>query len=393
MSSSLARRSTLLLPLAVLLALATLLLAAASATAAERWTPVTAGVVAAPQPVLASDDRQHLAYELLLINRSFNPPAPVTLRSVQALAGGKVVATLKGRALAAVTFPFGDDKPGTKLDKGEAGFVMMDVSLPRGAKLPRRLTHRISISVAPPNATVAKSYAAAPTRVERRPAMVVAPPLRGSGWIVGNGCCADLTSHRAGLLPVNGAMHQGERFAIDFIQLTPAGMLGSGPLTQLSSYPFFGADVISAAPGRVVAVVDGIPETPPGQLPPSTAARAGGNHVVVDVGGGRFAFYAHLQPGSIAVRVGERVGVGQLIGLLGSSGNSNAPHLHFQLMDGPNPLADNGVPYRFDRFDVAGELTNFGGIFNGEAAEIAPRLRGPHRDELPLTWQVVDFAG
>ncbi|HYH54263.1 MAG TPA: M23 family metallopeptidase [Solirubrobacterales bacterium] len=381
------------LQLLILLALLALAAAPPASAAPERFTPVAVSVVAPPQPVEGSDGRTHLAYELLLINRSFNPPAKVTVRGVQALAGGKAVASLAGKSLAGVMFPFGDEEPGVELDKGEAAYVMMDVSLPAGARLPKHLSHRLSVSLRPPSSVVATQYGAAPTRVERREASVVAPPLRGAGWIVGNGCCAELTSHRAGLLPVDGGLHEGERFAIDFIQVAPSGMLATGPLDQLSSFPFFGDPVFSATAGKVVTVLDGLPETPPGALPPSTAARAAGNHVVVRAGPNRFALYAHLQPGSIAVRVGQRVSVGETLGRLGSSGNSNAPHLHFQLMDGPGPLASNGIPYRFDRFAVAGTLANFGGLFEGQAARIEPELRGPHRNQMPLNLQVIDFGG
>lgn len=379
-----------LLP-ALAAALISLLIPAGPAAAAEQFTPVVASVVAPPQPVLASDGRRHLAYELLLINRSFNPPAKVGLRGVEALAGGKVVGSLAGKRLAAVTFPFGDTEPGSVLDKGEAAYVMMDVSFPRGAKVPRRIVHRLSIAPQPPNPVVATNYRAAPTLVLRQPAAIVAPPLRGDGWIVGNGCCADLTSHRAGLLPVDGGLHEGERFAIDFIQVQPSGFLGTGPLDQLGSYPFFGDEVLSAAPGKVVTVVDGLPETPPGALPPTTAARAAGNHVVVAMGHDRFALYAHLQPHSIRVKVGDRVATGAMLGLLGSSGNSNAPHLHFQLMDGADPLASNGIPYRFDRFTVSGRLANFGGLFEGQAARVVPQFAGKHRAQLPLNLQVIGF--
>jgi Peptidase family M23 len=387
------RRLGILPALTLLATLMPLLAASPAIAAAEQFTPVTASVVAPPQPVLAADGRRHLAYELLLINRSFNPPAEVTLWSVKALAGGKVVGSLSGRNLAAVIFPFGDTEPGNVLSKGEAAYVMMDVSFPRGAKVPRRLVHRLSISLRPPNEVVATTYDAAPTNVLRRQATVVAPPLRGDGWIVGNGCCSELTSHRAGLLPVDGALHQGERFAIDFIQIQPSGLLATGPLDELSSYPYFGDEVIAAAPGKVVTVVDGLPETPPGALPPTTAARAAGNHVVVAMGRDRFALYAHLQPGSIGVKVGDRVATGTTLGLLGSSGNSNAPHLHFQLMDGSDPLASNGVPYRFNSFSVRGKLTNFGGLFAGQAAKVAPQFAGMHRNQLPLNLQVIGFPG
>jgi hypothetical protein len=60
-------------------------------------------------------------------------------------------------------------------------------------------------------------------------------------------------------------------------------------------------------------------------------------------------------------------------------------------MDGPQPLASNGVPYRFDRFSVAGRLTNFGGLFEDQRANVTPNFNGPHRAQLPLNLQVVGF--
>jgi hypothetical protein len=376
-------------------ALLALLLAVPAASAAppeERWTPVVASVVATPEPVLAADGRVHLAYELLLINRSFLPPAKATVKSVQVLAGGKVLHSLTGKRLESVMVPFATGKPGVELARGGSGYVLMDVSFKRGEKLPRRLTHRVEIALDPLNPTASSRYAAGPTAVSKRPALVVAPPLRGDGWIVGNGCCEALTSHRAALLPVNGGLANGERFAIDFIQIQSNGMLATGPLAELTSYPFFGDEVLSATAGRVARVVNGYPETPPGALPPSTAAGAGGNYVTVAIGKGRYALYAHLQPGSIKVKVGDRVRVGDQIALLGSSGNSNAPHLHFQLMDGPTPVSSNGVPYRFSRFSVTGTLTNFGGLFDNQPAQITPKFRGLHRKQLPLNQQVIGFG-
>jgi hypothetical protein len=84
-------RPSLRRALAPALAFAAALVAPGAASAAapvEQFTPVTASVVAPPQPVEASDGRRHLAYELLLINRSFNPPARATLRGLQVRAGG-----------------------------------------------------------------------------------------------------------------------------------------------------------------------------------------------------------------------------------------------------------------------------------------------------------------
>ena len=72
-----------------------------------------------------------------------------------------------------------------------------------------------------------------------------------------------------------------------------------------------------------------------------------GNYVVLDHGNGVFSLYAHLQPGSIRVKAGERVLVGTTLAKLGSSGNSTEPHLHFQVCDAPDPLACAGIPVEF----------------------------------------------
>jgi len=360
------------------------------AGAEDVLTPVVATTLATPEAVLASDGRQHFAYELQLVNRG---SAKITVRSIETLARGKVVGTLSGKALEAVMVPYGGGGLSNKLNGGEGAFVMMDASFPGKAKLPGRLVHRLTIAEKPSSPTNAHKYLTAPTAVIKAPAVVVAPPLRGSGWVVGNGCCSALTAHRGATLPVNGAIHVAERFAIDFVQLNAANRIVNGPVDMLSSYGFFGAPVHSAAKGRVVGVLDGIPETPAGSFPPSiSAAEAGGNHVVVDIGQGRFAFYAHLQPGSITVKVGDRVAGGQVLGMLGNSGNSDAPHLHFHVMDGPSPLASNGLPFRFAKFTTAGTVTDIEALTKGEVAQIVPQPRGSHAKQLPLDLQVVNFG-
>ncbi|MFH8992943.1 M23 family metallopeptidase [Streptomyces sp. NPDC017940] len=77
------------------------------------------------------------------------------------------------------------------------------------------------------------------------------------------------------------------------------------------------------------------------------ARRVVGNAVVLDLGGGTYAMYAHVQRGSLAVRAGDRVRSGQVIARCGNSGNSTEPHVHFQLMDGPDLETAKGVPFRW----------------------------------------------
>jgi murein DD-endopeptidase MepM/ murein hydrolase activator NlpD len=159
--------------------------------------------------------------------------------------------------------------------------------------------------------------------------------------------------------------------AIDYIQLTPDGRLFIGDRTKLESYPYYGAEIHAAAGGPVVAVVDNLPDQVPGANPTGLSLdEYRGNHIVQDIGGGSYAFYAHLKPGSIRVKVGDKLTTGQPIAALGNSGNSSAPHLHFHVMSTPDPLMSNGLPFTFEKFrldsrvaslDALSQLENTGG--------------------------------
>ena len=107
---------------------------------------------------------------------------------------------------------------------------------------------------------------------------------------------------------------------------------------------------------------------------------------------GHDAFYAHMQPGSLKVEVGDTVKTGQVIGRLGNTGNSDAAHLHFHIMDGPRPLSSNGLPYRFSGFTSEGTLTNLAEVSAGEKAVVSDELRGSFENELPLDLQVIGFG-
>ncbi|MGW1147298.1 M23 family metallopeptidase [Streptomyces sp. NPDC002454] len=75
--------------------------------------------------------------------------------------------------------------------------------------------------------------------------------------------------------------------------------------------------------------------------------RVTGNHLVLDLGDGTYALYCHLRRGSLRVRVGDRVHLGQPVAATGNSGNSTEPHLHFQLMDASDLDEARGVPFRW----------------------------------------------
>ena len=161
------------------------------------------------------------------------------------------------------------------------------------------------------------------------------------------------------MLPVNGTYVAIEVFAIDWIRVAHgADFDGTG--TKLTDYKAFGARIYAVAPGTVTSSKNNRPEAPLAQPPTdnpfvTTADEFPGNNVIEKIGPGEYAVYAHLQPGSVRVRAGQRIRAGQTLGLLGNSGNSTAPHLHFSLQDGPNPLTSNSPPGRVRSLHIAGK--------------------------------------
>ncbi|MBZ9655943.1 M23 family metallopeptidase [Phyllobacterium sp. 2063] len=195
-------------------------------------------------------------------------------------------------------------------------------------------------------------------------------------------------------MAINGQLRVPERFAIDWVKIDESGNLFTGEISKLSSYAYYGTPIYAAADGVVVNLYDETDEQIPGaDAKGITTENIGGNMVVVDIGGGAFAFYAHMQRGSLKVKLGDQVKTGQVLGLLGNTGNSTAPHLHFHIMDGPSPLDADGLPFVFTRFSSQGVLApgSDDAIQEGQPAKIDPKLTGEHMAELPLNNQVVDF--
>jgi murein DD-endopeptidase MepM/ murein hydrolase activator NlpD len=124
--------------------------------------------------------------------------------------------------------------------------------------------------------------------------------------------------------------------------------------------------------------MDGLPENVPhsGKYAIDlTWQNAGGNHVVVAIGFDLFAFYAHMRPGSITVKEGDVVKVGQSLGHVGNTGSSTEPHLHFHIIDRPQFLSGQGVPYEFANFSTSPRIENSRG-----SQLRCSQLYGPRRD-------------
>lgn len=198
---------------------------------------------------------------------------------------------------------------------------------------------------------------------EPLPGAVVDFPLRGE-W-----CAINTPAHR---VPSHGTDYFGQRYAYDFARLDPSGIsFHRGSFlrhltTGIHASEFFCWDepVYSAFEGRVLAARDSWPDRGRVSLPWELLRGAflasgprgndyrplAGNFVLIE-GAPGVALYAHLRCGSIRVRQGETVQTGEYLGSLGNSGNSTMPHLHFHVMDGPNPLAAIGLPCAFRAYE------------------------------------------
>lgn len=167
-----------------------------------------------------------------------------------------------------------------------------------------------------------------------------------------------------------------EEFALDIAALAPTGLTYRGKGTKLSDYAGFGRPIRAVASGKVVAASDGMEDNAAmlkrpeesdeaylarlqdGQMALLSKGIAAvlGNHVVIDHGIGEYSIYAHLKQGSVRFAKGAEVAAGETIGLLGSSGNSTEPHLHFQICDGPDVATCRPIPPNFTGYRIMFEF-------------------------------------
>jgi murein DD-endopeptidase len=304
----------------------------------------------APTPFQA-EGKTHLVYELHVTNFS---RSDCVLTHVEVFGSGeKALASYEGNDLAARL-----SRPGTPLSTekqriggGLRAVIYLWLTLEPGETTPAMLRHRLSARIGDTSEEL--KVESRGIALGRKP-IEVGPPLRGGEWLGANGP-SNSSGHRRALIPVNGQARIAQRFAIDWVQLREDGRTFIGDQKENKNYRCYGAEVLAVADATVVTVKDGIPENIPrlnSRAVPITLETIGGNHVILDLGQGRYAFYAHLQPGSLRVKIGDKVRRGQVLGLVGNSGNSTEPHLHFHIGDANSPLGSEGLPYTLSAFEV-----------------------------------------
>lgn len=183
--------------------------------------------------------------------------------------------------------------------------------------------------------------------------VVIGSPMRGAGWVAME--TTEPTTHHF-LMPVtiNGVTTVDQRFAQDWFYVDPVtGQVARGSVNVTKNYLGYGKELLAVADGTVVDIHDDLPDNGIYKVPPFSFATGPGNNVVIDIGNNKYACYVHTIPGSIRVKKGDIVKEGQVIALLGNSGQSDIPHLHFEVVTGkPIIMGGEGYPFVFRSFDL-----------------------------------------
>ena len=356
----------------------------------------------APSPVRGNDGRMYLSYNILVTNWSEHD---LTFSSIALLNAGDTMPIVRYDTTA-LARPFrqrialnaapASAEGRLRLPAGRTSIVAIGAVFDSGSAIPRAVVHRIrfenhpAITIITDQGTLesALGIVSEPLLLDQRPAVVIGPPVRGGPWLCANGLAAN-NAHASAYMTGDARLRVPQRYGCDFQLVDSAVSILPNPFpATIANEMFYGhsQEVLAVADATVAAVIDGIPENVPqanGEIRMAVALTdrtVSGNLVTLDLGGGRFAFYAHLRPGTIRVRPGQRVRKGDVIGELGNSGNSRGPHLHFQVGNTPSLNSSVAMPYVFDSWTFAGR----------RAIDANPRTV---REALPLDGAIMMFPG
>ena len=354
--------------------------------------PAVLEVPFAPVPVKALD-KINLVYELHVTNFS---RTNLTLTGVEVLADDGRATSLANyrdaellKRLVVITGA-ADSREKNVIGGGQRAILFLTVSTDAQSS-PNALRHRLSFKTADADGSE-RTVEGMRVAVQSGKPFVIGSPLRGR-WIAANGLSND-TGHRRSIIAIDGQARIAQRFATDWVKLGDDGLIArGGDLSQNANYYGYGEEALAVADAVVVGVKDGIPENVPqtkARAVPVTLETIAGNYVLLDIGQGRFALYAHLRPQSIKVKVGDKVKLGQVVGLVGNSGNSDLPHLHFHLVNAASPLAAEGVPYVFRSFVMQGPVKSNAELIKG-GFRPEPGTESKRQMEIPIQNAVVLF--
>lgn len=337
--------------------------------------PNALGVLPATLPrTIRSFGALHLEYELLVTNQG---QSPVVIRGVEAInQNGKQLASLGENEVAARL----ESEEAGRVKPGELAVLIMSVS-GEDAKDLKSITHRFRVSTdgAPGRAF---NVMGGTVHVSREARADFGAPVRGGSWVVLGPLDPRLPGRRTSV-DIDGFSVFPQRFEMSLSKMADAEGTSSGSGAQNADYAAFGEAVYAMADGRVLQVVNGISDHTPGR-PDST--NPDGNFALMEVGD-EYLVYAGLQKGSIALKPGDPIKRGDLVGRIGNSGSSAEPELRIRLITAPDPMRATGLEFGFQSFEWLGWLKGADAL-RRKFPDAEP---GTRRRETPPSGSIVRF--
>ena len=245
--------------------------------------------------------------------------------------------------------------PYIPFDKLSHYYVSLQLPIPSGQAIPSSVSHRFFFRDTVQNKNITLEGGTFSPLARLKP-VVIASPVKGKNWLFVNQ--STMGYHFNSMFFINGKIGTGERFAFDNLQFSDdLTEYFHGDPAKNESYFNYRKPLYAVADGKIVAMRDGLPENA-GNAHGVTFKEPidlAGNYIIMDIGKERYAFYAHCYPNSIKVKVGDIVKEGDLLALLGNSGNSDAPHLHFQICDAPDFFMSRGLPFVLKKYTKIAE--------------------------------------
>ena len=352
------------IPLLLCLMLITLLITAGCLQPADplhqAGTPEISMTIPVPPIPVAGSNGINLAYEIafgLPENQNFTP---VKIEVIDP-AKEKILWSAEGDLLSELCHQVSDPLPtAEELKNGTSKLSHPRISIWFAVgedSVPDSLTHRVTFRTGSGQETAEITGGTVKVRKDLRP-VIIGSPVRGPGWIAIE-TSEPVTHHFLGQITLDSVTRVPQKYAQDWIYIDPdTGSAVTGDASLAKNYLGYGKEIFSVSSGTVADVLDGLPDYEEIYAQRKiTFETAAGNYVIIDMGNDKYACYAHLIPGSITVAKGETVTEGQVIGLMGNSGNSDLPHLHFQVVtDKASFLGAEGYPHVYRSFEVIGMI-------------------------------------
>lgn len=289
----------------------------------------------------------------------------------------------------------------TNIERNGGRLLAVELTFSERSDIPKKVVHRITVLGANnpgSKKAVSLEYLAAQHPISGTLPPVMERPVEGDRWVAINSCCQVGFPHRFSVATINGELVNSQRYAIDWMQLDDNGNLFTGSPNKLTNWFSYGAKVIAMGAGKVIKVIDGLPDQLPGTLPDPRSISletVDGNAIVILFDNGFYGMYGHLKRGSILVKKGDRIQSGDIIAQLGNSGNTSAPHLHFHLMQGPLPAGSNAVPYVLNQFSYRGQVDRQQFIDSLQLEDdfsTGMTAAKPMKDSYPMQLSIIDFG-